>query len=45
MSNVTVTKNMFSGTEATIGYAKTQADVDIFNNSLGKPSSLIFSTK
>jgi surface protein len=41
-SNVKNMNGMFQNCEATIGYARTQADADRFNASLGKPSSLNF---
>ena len=44
-SNVTNMNNMFNGCSATIGYARTQADADRFNNSSGKPSALVFVVK
>ena len=44
-SNVTDMGNMFYKCEATIGYARTQADADKFNSSDGKPSGLTFTVK
>ena len=44
-SNVTNMNNMFNGCSATIGYARTQADADRFNNSSNKPSTLVFVVK
>ena len=44
-NNVTSTSNMFYLSKATTGYARTQADADKFNNSSGKPNTLIFEVK
>jgi len=44
-SNVTNMNWMFQNTQATKGYARTQSDADRFNNSSGKPSSLVFIVK
>jgi surface protein len=44
-SKVTNMTNMFRNSSATIGYARTQADADRFNNSSGKPSALVFVVK
>jgi len=44
-SNVTNMSFMFNGSKATIGYARTQADADRFNNSSGKPPGLVFVVK
>ncbi len=44
-SNVTNMSYMFMESRATIGYARTQADADRFNNSSGKPPALVFVVK
>ena len=45
-TNVTGMDSMFSGcTSLTTGYARTQADADIFNNSSNKPSGVTFAVK
>ena len=44
-TNVTNTTSMFYNSKATIGYARTQADADRFNASLGKPEGLVFVVK
>ena len=44
-SSVVDMSYMFDGCAATIGYARTQADADRFNASVGKPSSLTFTVK
>ena len=45
-SNVTNTSDMFWGSKATTGYARTQSDADRFNASTtGKPSGLTFVVK
>ena len=44
-SNVTNMAGMFVYSKATTGYARTQNDVDKFNNSSGKPSGLTFVVK
>jgi len=44
-SNVTNMSGMFQGSRVTTGYARTQADADRFNNSSGKPSTLVFVVK
>jgi prepilin-type N-terminal cleavage/methylation domain-containing protein len=44
-SNVTDMSAMFRSSKATTGYARTQNDVDKFNNSSGKPSGLTFVVK
>ena len=43
--SLTETDRMFVGCEATIGYARTQADADKFNNTYNKPSGLTFVVK
>lgn len=45
MSNVTDMEYMFHGTKATTGYARTQADADKLNATVGKPSTLTFTVK
>lgn len=45
MSNVSNTTSMFVYSEATKGYARTQADADKFNSSSNKPSGLNFVVK
>ena len=44
-SNVTDMSAMFRSSKVTTGYARTQNDVDKFNNSSGKPSGLTFVVK
>lgn len=44
-SNMVDMTNMFNGSQATIGYARTQADADRFNASSGKPAGLVFVVK
>ena len=44
-SKVTDMTSMFNGSQATIGYARTQADADRFNASSGKPAGLVFVVK
>ena len=44
-SNVTNLHSMFAGSPATIGYARTQADADKLNASIGKPAGLNFVVK
>ena len=44
-SKVTNMGGMFDGSQATIGYAKTQADANKLNASSGKPSTLNFVVK
>ena len=44
-SNVTDTDYMFGSSSIRTGYARTQADADILNASLSKPSALIFVVK
>ncbi|MBR3898141.1 MAG: BspA family leucine-rich repeat surface protein [Bacilli bacterium] len=44
-SNVTNTSGMFYGLTLTQAYARTQADIDKFNASSGKPSTLTFVLK
>lgn len=44
-SNVTDMNYMFSSTQVTIGYARTQADADKFNSSSNKPTGLTFVVK
>ena len=44
-SNVTNMNYMFRDSSATTGYARTQADADRFNASLGKPPGLVFVVK
>ena len=44
-SKVTSINNMFYNSIATTGYARTQEDADRFNNSSGKPSTLVFVVK
>lgn len=44
-SKVTNMSAMFRDSKATTGYARTQADADKFNTSLGKPSGLNFVVK
>ena len=45
LTNATNTDGMFIQVPATIGYARTQADADILNNSSSKPSTLNFVVK
>ena len=45
MSSVTDTNDMFKYCDATTGYARTQADADIFNASRDKPTRLTFIVK
>ena len=45
MSNVIEKSDMFKGTSATVGYARTQADADRFNSTSNKPSTLTFVVK
>ena len=44
-SSVTDISFMFFGSQATTGYARTQADADKFNSSSRKPSGLVFVAK
>ena len=44
-SKVTSMSNMFQGSKATTGYARTQTDADNFNSSSSKPSTLTFVVK
>ena len=44
-SNVTSTVYMFYNSKAKVGYARTQADADKFNESSGKPAGLKFVVK
>ena len=41
-SSVTESDYMFLNTTATTGYAKTQADADRLNATVGKPTTLTF---
>ncbi len=46
ISNIQSASNMFADCQATIGYAKTQADADIFNSpATGTPPQLVFVVK
>ena len=45
MSNVIEKSDMFKGTSATVGYARTQADANILNSTSNKPSTLNFVVK
>ena len=44
-SSVTNMDSIFNAARTTTGYARTQADADKFNSSIGKPSTLTFTIK